>query len=66
MSRRVVRLSRVDRERLERGDIEFPEQALHLDDQSASPARHHRRGKEPIQGRDAQILSERPPHYGGQ
>ncbi|MDO5723982.1 MAG: hypothetical protein Q4P33_06245 [Flaviflexus sp.] len=64
MSRRVVRLSRVDRERLERGEIAYPEQALHRDDHAADPLPPERRAEVPRSGRDAEILSERPPHYG--
>ncbi len=58
----AIRLSRVDRERLERGDISEPTQALHLNDTART------REKRPsIQARDAnerRLLEDRPPHFG--
>lgn len=75
-SRRVVRLSRVDQERLDKGEIQTPEDAVHLFD--AGPIRVTRtRASEKKDGagggpdngkqlspRDREILSDRPPHFG--
>lgn len=63
--RRVVYLSRVDRERLERGEITAPEQALHHetapDRQTFRVAEHK---KERLSARDRELLEDRPPHWG--
>lgn len=75
-SRRVVRLSRVDQERLDKGEIQTPEEAVHLFD--AGPIRSDRKGPagtqdqagkkvgqgEQLSPRDREILSDRPPHFG--
>lgn len=63
--RRAVYLSRVDRERLERGEISAPEQAVHKDDPPAvrQPAPAEKKQKR-LSQRDREILEERPPHWG--
>ncbi|MBM9432479.1 hypothetical protein [Flaviflexus equikiangi] len=65
-SRRVVHLSRVDRERLERGEITAPEEALHKDDPPArvKPVRAESQRREGLSARDREIAENRPPHWG--
>lgn len=65
MSKRSVYLSRVDRERLERGEIACPEEALHKDDPPArrKPGQAESKKTE-LSQRDREILEDRPPHWG--
>ncbi|USR79241.1 hypothetical protein [Arcanobacterium pinnipediorum] len=66
-SRRVVRLSRVDAQRLANGEITTPEEAVHISD-----ARTILPKVEPIQVRtgqaldahERQLLENIPPHFG--
>lgn len=64
--RRAVYLSRVDRERLERGEISTPEEALHKDDPPArrTVGQADRKKREGLSSRDREILEDRPPHWG--
>ncbi|MGO1471717.1 hypothetical protein [Flaviflexus sp.] len=66
MKKRAVYLSRVDRERLERGEIKTPEEALHKDDPTVrrTPERAETNKKSGLSQRDREILAERPPHWG--
>ncbi len=62
----VVRLSRVDQERLERGEIDNPTQALHLNDRKVTESAP-REVAPRVQAHDAneqRLLSDRPPHFG--
>lgn len=68
--RRAVYLSRVDRQRLERGEISAPEEALHKDDPVPSPpvgsegtAGAPKKKVTGLSARDREILAERPPHW---
>ncbi|WP_182354294.1 hypothetical protein [Flaviflexus huanghaiensis] len=67
--RRAVYLSRVDRERLERGEISAPEEALHRDDPAPGrpaadrPDEKKKVTEKGLSARDREILSERPPHW---
>jgi hypothetical protein len=64
-ARRAVRLSRVDRERLERGEIATPEEALHVNDARESvSAPHEVPHIEPHDAEERRILNEVPPHFG--
>ena len=60
-SRRAVRLSRVDAERLARGEFTEPEEAVHNTD---PPATKTVGADRTDTGRDAEILRELPPHFG--
>lgn len=63
--RAAVRLSRVDAERLARGEIANPEEALHLND--LRETRSLRREESAVAARDAnerRLLGDRPPHFG--
>ncbi len=74
-SRRVVALSRIDRERLARGEISAPEEAVHNTD---APAVYPEKGSAPLRAvrkkkktvspgftpHEMDILSEVPPHFG--
>lgn len=64
--RAAVRLSRVDAERLARGEIRQAEDALHLNDHKKSVSYQHE--VEPkVSARDAnerRLLDDRPPHFG--
>ena len=64
--RAVVRLSRLDAERLARGEISSPEEALHLDDPKAtrSAMREERRGVVARDAGERRLLENRPPHFG--
>lgn len=67
--RRVVRLSRVDQERLERGEFASPEDAVHQWDLSGTtkPAGRQRakaNEEKALSPRDREILGDRPPHFG--
>ena len=64
--RAAVRLSRVDRERLERGEISTPEEALHLNDagQATSAAHEVKPAVEAKDANERRLLGERPPHFG--
>lgn len=62
----VVRLSRVDRERLERGEIADPTEALHLNDRKVTESAAHEISSA-VTARDAnerRLLDDRPPHFG--
>lgn len=64
--RRVVRLSDVDRRRLEAGEISDPTQALHEPENSG----RHDAGAEPDRGaprseNDERLRRDIPPHWGG-
>lgn len=64
--RAAVRLSRVDRERLERGEIATPEEALHLNDAGIAVSSEHEVAPK-VQAKDAnerRLLNDRPPHFG--
>lgn len=63
-SRRVVRLSRVDRERLEAGDISCPEEAVHKDDPPAKKTLGADRKSSTMSSHDKELLRELPPHFG--
>ncbi len=64
-ARRAVRLSRVDRERLERGEISTPEEALHLNDAGApQSAQHEVKKLEPQDANERRLLGDLPPHFG--
>ncbi|MFC7404804.1 hypothetical protein [Georgenia alba] len=58
--RRVVRLSEVDRRRLEAGELEGPVQALHARDEAA-PAPQD---EDTRSGDDERLLRDVPPHWG--
>ncbi len=62
----VVKLSRVDQERLERGEISNPTEALHLNDRRVTESEPA--AVEPsVRPRDAneqRLLADRPPHFG--
>ena len=63
--RAAVRLSRVDAERLARGEIANPEEALHLND--LRETRSLQREESSVAARDAnerRLLGDRPPHFG--
>lgn len=63
--RAAVRLSRVNAERLARGEIANPEEALHLND--LRETRSLRREESAVAARDAnerRLLGDRPPHFG--
>lgn len=63
--RAAVRLSRVDAERLARGEIANPEEALHLND--LRETRSLQREESTVAARDAnerRLLGDRPPHFG--
>ena len=63
--RAAVRLSRVDAERLARGEIASPEEALHLND--LRETRSLQREEPAVAARDAnerRLLGDRPPHFG--
>lgn len=63
--RAAVRLSRVDAERLARGEIANPEEALHLND--VRETRSLQREEPAVAARDAnerRLLGDRPPHFG--
>ena len=65
MRRAAVRLSRVDAERLARGEIANPEEALHLND--LRETRSLQREESAVAARDAnerRLLGDRPPHFG--
>lgn len=64
--RAVVRLSRLDAERLARGEISSPEEALHLDDPKAtrSAMREERHGVVARDAGERRLLENRPPHFG--
>ena len=64
--RAAVRLSRLDAERLARGEISSPEEALHLDDPKAtrSAMREERRGVVARDAGERRLLENRPPHFG--
>ncbi len=62
----VVRLSRVDAQRLERGEISDPAEALHLNDRRITESAP-REVAPKVQARDAneqRLLADRPPHFG--
>ena len=64
-ARRAVRLSRVDRERLERGEIDTPEQALHLNDAGQPVSTQHEvKGLEARNADERRLLGDLPPHFG--
>ena len=63
--RAAVRLSRVDAERLARGEIANPEEALHLND--LRETRSLQSEESSVAARDAnerRLLGDRPPHFG--
>ncbi|MCF2706961.1 hypothetical protein I6E29_06730 [Arcanobacterium haemolyticum] len=60
--RAAIRLSRVDRERLERGEISQASEALHLND--AAGTRAARRAVEARDANERRLLEDRPPHFG--
>ncbi|WP_216454913.1 hypothetical protein [Arcanobacterium phocae] len=65
--RRVVRLSRVDAQRLERGEIEYAEQALHISD--AGPVLSRKSAIEPpkpvnLSPHERELIENIPPHFG--
>lgn len=63
--RAAVRLSRVDAERLARGEIANPEEALHLND--LRETRSLQCEESAVAARDAnerRLLGDRPPHFG--
>lgn len=63
--RAAVRLSRIDAERLARGEIANPEEALHLND--LRETRSLQREESAVAARDAnerRLLGDRPPHFG--
>jgi hypothetical protein len=63
--RAAVRLSRVDAERLARGEIAKPEDAVHLNDPRET--RSLQRAESTVAARDAnerRLLADRPPHFG--
>lgn len=64
--RRAVYLSRVDRERLEKGEISTPEEALHKDDPPAQQivGQADQKKHRGLSARDREILEDRPPHWG--
>lgn len=65
--RAAVRLSRVDAERLARGEISSPEEALHLDDPKATRSAMRGEERRGVVARDAgerYLLENRPPHFG--
>lgn len=64
--RAAVRLSRLDAERLARGEISSPEEALHLDDPKAtrSAMREERHGVVARDAGERRLLENRPPHFG--
>lgn len=75
MSRRVVRLSRLDQERLDKGEISAPEEALHNDDPKDGPRRpsgatagadtkNPPRRADSFSAHDRDLLAELPPHFG--
>lgn len=79
-SRRVVRLSRVDQERLERGEFASALDAVHqwdaagarttssnLPDSGRTTGQrqtNRHSGQRQLSQRDREILGERPPHFG--
>lgn len=64
--RAVVRLSRVDAERLERGEIAIPEDALHMNDRRVTTSLELGAvsGVEARDANERRLLEERPPHFG--
>ncbi len=69
--RRVTALSRLDRERLERGEIACPEEALHIHDAKSAPAPERATWRQKkvvdeakLSPREKEILAELPPHFG--
>lgn len=69
--RRVTALSRLDRERLERGEIACPEEALHIHDAKRAPAPERAAWRQKkvtaeaeLSPREKEILAELPPHFG--
>ncbi|WP_353065277.1 hypothetical protein [Arcanobacterium hippocoleae] len=73
--RRIVRLSRVDQERLARGEITQPEEAVHLlDARGVYPKKYAQAelaqraldaAKKPaLTAREKEILAQVPPHFG--
>lgn len=68
LGKRAVALSRVDRERLQRGELSYPEQALiHQDFVAQVP--HAARGHTSLDTQDLtpherEILENLPPHFG--
>lgn len=69
-SRRVVRLSRVDAERLARGEISTPEEALRIYDAppvKVTPIPENTDGKSrkhELTPHEREILANVPPHFG--
>ena len=74
-SRRVVLLSRVDQERLARGEISAPEEAVHISDARGvhpkfySPQELAARAakaaqQQSLSAHEREILAEVPPHFG--
>ncbi|CRH88024.1 Uncharacterised protein [Chlamydia trachomatis] len=64
--RRVISLSRVDRERLERGEISLPEEAFKQYDAPAVAPQGHSYGSDvkPLSLFEKDILENIPPHFG--
>lgn len=66
--RRVISLSRVDRERLERGEISSPEEAFRQYDAPAVVPQGHTLNAEPepehLSPFEKDILANVPPHFG--
>lgn len=73
-SRRVVMLSRIDQERLARGEISAPEEAVHVSDARGvhpkfySPqelaAHAAKAAQHSLSAHEREILAEVPPHFG--
>lgn len=62
--RAVVRLSRVDAERLQRGEIKRPEDALHLNDLRETVSEQHAARVVARDANERRLLGDRPPHFG--
>lgn len=64
--RRVISLSRVDRERLERGEISSPEEAFRQYDAPTVVPQGHSfsTDEEPLSPFEKDILENIPPHFG--
>ncbi|MDP9801172.1 hypothetical protein J2S49_001248 [Arcanobacterium wilhelmae] len=65
--KRVIALSRVDREKLERGEFTSPEQAVHQWDHTAGGERARRqpaRDEARFTPHEKDLLREVPPHFG--
>ncbi|MGV9196640.1 hypothetical protein ACTOVL_05490 [Arcanobacterium canis] len=67
MGKRVISLSRVDREKLERGEFLTPEQAVHQWDHTVGSERARRQPAQDTQRftpHEQDLLREIPPHFG--